>query len=123
MSDGPVMIDTPDGIRFAQMLARRGALKLEILGMRRRGRSAYSIIKQEYGYRGTRQSVLNQLSDAIDHIKEARNGVQGSSGSEDQQQQAAEGMGGEAQHRPEEAGSSPAANPHHAAADIHGGEE
>jgi hypothetical protein len=40
-------------------------LKLEILGMTRRGRSAYSIIKQESGLRGSKISVYNQLSALI----------------------------------------------------------
>lgn len=37
------------------------ALKLEILGMKRKGRSAYSIIKSEFNLKGNRQSVYDQL--------------------------------------------------------------
>jgi hypothetical protein len=37
------------------------ALKLEILGMKRRGPSAYSIIKSEFYLKGSRQSVYDQL--------------------------------------------------------------
>jgi hypothetical protein len=36
-------------------------LKLEILGMTRRGQSAYSIIKQETGLKGSKQKVYDQL--------------------------------------------------------------
>jgi hypothetical protein len=43
------------------MKALRGALKLEILGMRRGGRSVYSIIKEEFGFKGSKQRVLEQL--------------------------------------------------------------
>lgn len=42
------------------------ALKLEIKGMQRRGPSAYSIIKREYGLKGSKQSVYNQLSSILD---------------------------------------------------------
>lgn len=65
------VIDTPEGIAFAQMVARRGALRLEVLGMKRRGQSAYSIIKQEYGLKGSRQAVLDQLTAMIEeaHVR------------------------------------------------------
>ena len=36
-------------------------LKLEMIGVKRRGRTAYSIIKQELGFKGNRQKVLDQL--------------------------------------------------------------
>jgi hypothetical protein len=38
------------------------ALRLECLGMKRRGRSAYSIVKEKYNLRGNKQSVYNQLA-------------------------------------------------------------
>lgn len=62
------VIDTPEGIAFFQLAARRSALRLEIMGMRRRGRSAYSIAKSEYGLRGSRESVLAQLQAMVDSI-------------------------------------------------------
>jgi hypothetical protein len=37
------------------------ALKLELLGMKGRGRSAYAIIKSEFSIKGNRQSVYNQF--------------------------------------------------------------
>ena len=37
------------------------ALKLETLGMRRNGPSAYSIVKKEYGLKGSKQSVYDQF--------------------------------------------------------------
>lgn len=55
--------------RLVQLLARRGALSLEIKGLRRRGRSAYSIVKETYGLRGSRESVLHQLTDLIEQEK------------------------------------------------------
>ena len=50
--------DTPEAIDLFRMRALRGALKMEIFGMKRRGQSAYSIIKQEFGLKGNKQSVL-----------------------------------------------------------------
>ena len=42
-----------------------GALKLECLGMKRSGPSVYSIAKAEYGLRGSKESVYNQLKSII----------------------------------------------------------
>ena len=60
------VIDTREGIDFVQLAARRGALRLEIAGMRRRGRSAYSICKSEYGLKGSRESVLEQMTALVE---------------------------------------------------------
>lgn len=68
----PIIIDTADGIEFAHLCARRGALRLEILGLHRRGRSAYSICKEVYGLKGSRQKVLDQLCKMIDEIQAKR---------------------------------------------------
>lgn len=51
----------------ARILALRGALKLEVLGIKRRGRSAYAIVKEEFGFRGSKESVLEQLNAWIDN--------------------------------------------------------
>ena len=58
-------IITGDDIKSYQFIARKGALKLEILGMKRRGKSAYSICKSEYGLKGSKQSVLDQMEAMI----------------------------------------------------------
>lgn len=56
-----MMLTTPAQIANYQMAVRAQALYLELRGMRRRGRSAYSICKSEYGLRGSRESVLAQM--------------------------------------------------------------
>ena len=56
------MLDTPNQIEFFRLLTLRQMLKLELLGMKRSGKSAYSIIKQETGLKGSRQSVYEQFS-------------------------------------------------------------
>jgi len=37
------------------------ALSMEIKGLKRKGKSAYSIAKKEFNLKGSRESVLNQL--------------------------------------------------------------
>jgi len=54
------ILSTPDQIQGARLLTLRQALKLEIKGMKRTGKSAYSILR-EMGYSGTRDEVLAQL--------------------------------------------------------------
>ena len=60
-----IAYDSVEEIQAFRMRSLRGALKLEILGMKRRGRSAYSIIKEEFGLKGNRQKVLEQLEKNI----------------------------------------------------------
>ena len=66
-----ITLDTPEQIDMFRLLSLRSALKLECLGMSRRGQSAYSIIKAEYGLKGNMKSVLQQLEEIIE---EAKNG-------------------------------------------------
>ena len=67
-----VVADTPEAVDMFRMIALCGALKLEVLGMKGRGRSAYSIIKQEYGLRGNKQSVLDQFTAIKQQAKQER---------------------------------------------------
>ena len=57
--------DTPKKIDSYRLKVLHGALKLEILGMKRRGPSAYSIIKKEFGFKGSKVKVLEQLQSKI----------------------------------------------------------
>jgi len=63
-----MMFDTPDGVAFVKACARKGALELEIKGMTRSAgrQTAYSIVKQVYGFRGNRQHVLEDLTEYIE---------------------------------------------------------
>jgi hypothetical protein len=58
---------TGEHIRLYEMLVQRSALKLEILGLRHSRGSVYARIKKQYGFRGSRQQVLEQLQAKIDH--------------------------------------------------------
>lgn len=65
MTSRTVVITGAEKIRNVRVLVLRSALKLEVLGMGRRGRSAYAIIKKEFGFRGNKQRVLDQLNKFI----------------------------------------------------------
>ena len=65
--DKAVML-TGENIDRFRLLSLRSALKLEIAGMSRRGRSVYSIVKEEFGFKGSRVKVLAQLNDHIDTL-------------------------------------------------------
>ena len=52
---------TPHEISAFQMLALKGALKLETLGMQRRGPSAATLVKRQFGFKGNKASLLVQL--------------------------------------------------------------
>ena len=51
------------------MMTQKQALKLEIYGMKTRGRSAYVLIKEMYGLEGSKQKVLEQFTRIIEDIK------------------------------------------------------
>jgi len=51
-------ISDPNKIALFKLCTLRTGLRLEIAGMRRAGKSSYSILKTEYGYRGNRAAVL-----------------------------------------------------------------
>jgi len=63
--------DTPEKIDLFRFLSLRSALKLETLGLKRSVQSAYSIIKQEFGFKGNKKSVLQQMEELIAEMKKS----------------------------------------------------
>jgi hypothetical protein len=59
------MLNTPNQIEHFRLLTLRQMLKLELLGMKCSGRSAYAIIKGELGLKGNKKSVFDQLSEML----------------------------------------------------------
>ena len=59
------MLHEEEQIAMFRLLTLRQALKLEMLGMKRHGRSAYSIIKKELGLKGSRETVFKTLSEIL----------------------------------------------------------
>ena len=72
MTNELLVADTPESVDMFRMIALYGALKLELLGMKSRGPSAYAIIKREYGLRGNKQSVFDQFKAIKDRAKKER---------------------------------------------------
>lgn len=64
---GATMVTGP-GIKLYRFLARKQALALELKGMRRHGRSAYSICREVYGFKGTKQRVFDQMEELTTKI-------------------------------------------------------
>ena len=58
-----------DNINMARLLVLKSALKLEISGLKRRGQSAYSIIKSEFNLKGSKQKVYNQFVAIVESNK------------------------------------------------------
>ena len=59
---------------MARLLTLRTALKLEMRGLRAtKGRTAYSILQRDYGYKGSREVVLAHL----DMVRDAMLGMEG----------------------------------------------
>ena len=65
-----IILDTPEKIDMFRFLSLRAALKMECRVMGRRGQSAYSIVKAEYGFKGNKKSVLEQMEKIIKEFKE-----------------------------------------------------
>ena len=62
-------LDTPAQLAEFRVHALRSALWLETKGMKRRGPSAYSIVKREFGFKGNKVRVLAQLDALIAEAK------------------------------------------------------
>ena len=60
------------GVELYRWQVLKQALKMEISGMKRRGKSAYSIIKEEFNLKGNKQKVLKQLEEILISINNER---------------------------------------------------
>ena len=70
-----IIADTPYKIELYKLLYLRRNLRLEVVGLKGRGRSAYSIAKEELGIKGNKQKVLDQVHEMIQSIKQEQKGV------------------------------------------------
>ena len=69
MNEEAIIISGKENIDRARLIALKGALRLEVVGMKNRGMSAYQIIKKEFGFKGSKKSVLEQLTNYINTIQ------------------------------------------------------
>ena len=56
-------------IALVQMLAQKSAFRLEMAGMKGRGRSMHIRIKEKYGFTGNRQAVYTQFCELVEKKK------------------------------------------------------
>ena len=65
--DTMIAITTPAGINYAHLLALRGAIRLETLGLKRRGTSALSVYKRHYNPKcRTAKQALAEMNDIVE---------------------------------------------------------
>ena len=69
MNEEAIIISGKENIDRARLIALKGALRLEVVGMKNRGMSAYQIIKKEFGFKGSKKAVLEQLTNYINTIQ------------------------------------------------------
>ena len=69
-----LVVDTPEGIRMFKLLSLRASLKMECLGLMRRGRSALAITKELLGLKKSckREEALALLEQAIAGCQRSR---------------------------------------------------
>ena len=65
-------ISDKKSIDLYRLKVLRTSLLLEIAGMTRRGRSAYSVIKSEFKLKGSRERVYDQLVKIIEEAESNR---------------------------------------------------
>jgi len=65
-----IMIDTPEGIQFFRLVTVYHSLKLEVeTGMKMtRSANPYAIAKRDYGLKGSKASVAEQLGEMVEGI-------------------------------------------------------
>jgi hypothetical protein len=54
------------GITIFSLLSIKGRFYLEMKGMRGRGQTMYSLVKEHYGFKGTRQKVYEQFCQYVE---------------------------------------------------------
>jgi len=64
--DNEIMLSGKQAVDFARLASLKAMLKLEMVGLKRRGSSAYSILKSDYGFQGNRHRVFEQAQAEVD---------------------------------------------------------
>jgi uncharacterized protein (DUF2141 family) len=73
---GGTIVTGAASINLVRMTALKGMLRLELVGMKRRGQSVYSIIKREYNFKGNKQKVFDQFCKLIVETAAAHNNAE-----------------------------------------------
>ena len=64
-----MMITGWENISLFRLITLKHALKLETLGMKKKGKSAYAVVKEELNLKGSKQKVYEQLENIINIMK------------------------------------------------------
>ena len=59
------ILDTPEQIQHYRLFVMLTGLKLEVSGMKMRGGSCYAMAKREFGFKGNKKAVYNQLAEML----------------------------------------------------------
>jgi hypothetical protein len=74
-TNGSIILDTPDGIRYFQLAQWKYAIQLESLGMRHSsGRSVTAHAKRQLGIRGNRDKVLARIEELMNELEARKRG-------------------------------------------------
>ena len=72
--ENSIMITGRTSIDNFRILALVKGLKLEILGLKRgRGKSCYQILKDEFGLKGSKRKIYDQLNQVLEDWKKENN--------------------------------------------------
>lgn len=63
-----MLVAGKENVQMFRLLALKGALKLECLGMKHSQGSVYALIKREFGLKGSKQKVLDQFTQMIEEM-------------------------------------------------------
>ena len=66
--ENTIIADTDEKVAMFRLAAIKGGVKLETLGMKRRGSSAYAVAKKLYHLKGNKAQVLSQLIQMIEDV-------------------------------------------------------
>lgn len=69
---------TGNGIKLARLLSLKSMLELELNGLKRRGRSTYAVVKENYGLKGSKRSVYDQFCKIVDQESQKLNPIEAS---------------------------------------------
>lgn len=56
-----MLLDNPTDIQLYRLCVLKGAIKLEAIGMKRRGKSALKCFKDEYGFKGNARQAVEEI--------------------------------------------------------------
>jgi hypothetical protein len=70
--DGAFIVTGKEDIGMFRLLSLKGRLSLELKGLTSRGGSTFAAVKREFGLKGSRQKVYDQLAAMIEAKMKAR---------------------------------------------------